>query len=142
MSLNLAELQQKVDRLLHNVTDQLKNHFELFYSPTPADINLEQYDQEGNLESLTVPNYTKMQKQSSPAGCIIIYSGIEIPQNWLLCDEQEVSINDYPVLFSIAKKGTEEIQPPFSSGADDQHFKLPNIQTGIDGTVYIIKAKP
>ncbi|WP_456390597.1 hypothetical protein [Hydrogenimonas sp.] len=63
MSINLAEIQQKQDRLLANIAEQNRKAYEIFYSPTPGDVSLPQYDELGNLTAVTIPNRAKIRQQ-------------------------------------------------------------------------------
>jgi hypothetical protein len=47
MALNLNELQQKIDRLLFNLEQMRQKAFRLFYSGTPENVEIQQYDENG-----------------------------------------------------------------------------------------------
>jgi len=63
MSINLAEIQQKVDRLLYNIAEQNRKAYQLFYDPNPQDVSLPQLDENGNLVTVSIPNIAKIKKQ-------------------------------------------------------------------------------
>jgi len=63
MSINLAEIQQKVDRLLYNIAEQNRRAYQMFYDPTPQDVELPQLDENGNLITVTIPNRAKIKQQ-------------------------------------------------------------------------------
>ena len=63
MSINLAEIQQKVDRLLYNIAEQNRKAYQLFYDPNPQDVSLPQLDENGNLITVSIPNRAKIKKQ-------------------------------------------------------------------------------
>lgn len=60
MSINLAEIQQKVDRLLYNIAEQNRKAYQLFYDPNPQDVSLPQLDENGNLVTVSIPNRAKI----------------------------------------------------------------------------------
>ena len=57
---NLAELQQKVDRLLFNMSEQNRRAYSVFYDPNPQDVELPQLDENGNLTTVKIPNRAKV----------------------------------------------------------------------------------
>ncbi len=61
--INLAELQQKVDRLLFNMAEQNRRAYQLFYDPNPQDVELPQLDENGNLITVKIPNRALIKKQ-------------------------------------------------------------------------------
>jgi hypothetical protein len=61
--INLAELQQKVDRLLFNMAEQNRRAYSLFFDPTPREIELPQLDENGNLVTVKIPNRALIKKQ-------------------------------------------------------------------------------
>jgi len=63
MGINLAEIQQKVDRLLYNIAEQNRRAYQMFYDPTPQDVELPQLDENGNLITVTIPNRAKIKQQ-------------------------------------------------------------------------------
>lgn len=63
MGINLAEIQQKQDRLLANIAEQNRKAYKMFYSPTPANVTLPQYDENGNLLNVTIPNRARIKEQ-------------------------------------------------------------------------------
>ena len=63
MGINLAEIQQKIDRLLSNIAEQNRRAYELFYDPNPQDVELPQFDENGNLTTVRIPNRAKLKKQ-------------------------------------------------------------------------------
>ena len=63
MTFNFAELQQKVDRLLHNIAEQNRRAYQLFYDPTPQDVELPQLDENGSLITVKIPNRAKIKAE-------------------------------------------------------------------------------
>jgi len=63
MGLNLAEIQQKLDRLIQNMSEQNRRAYQIFYDPTPQDVELPQLDENGNLVNVTIPNRALIKKQ-------------------------------------------------------------------------------
>ncbi len=63
MGLNLAEIQQKLDRLIQNMSEQNRRAYQIFYDPTPQDVTLPQLDENGNLVNVTIPNRAKIKAQ-------------------------------------------------------------------------------
>ena len=60
MGLNLAEIQQKLDRLIQNMSEQNRRAYQIFYDPTPQDVELPQLDENDNLVNVTIPNRAKI----------------------------------------------------------------------------------
>jgi len=60
MGLNLAEIQQKLDRLIQNIAEQNRRTYQIFYDPNPQDVTLPQLDENGNLVNVTIPNRAKI----------------------------------------------------------------------------------
>jgi len=60
MGLNLAEIQQKLDRLIQNMSEQNRRAYQIFYDPNPQDVTLPQLDENGNLVNVTIPNRAKI----------------------------------------------------------------------------------
>lgn len=139
--MNLAELQQKVDRLLFNVTRQLAAHYDLFYSVKELDISIDQYDETGAVVPYTIPNYQKMQGLTNPLGVVRLYSGATIPAGWLPLEGQELEKAEYPELYELAKKGGLEAASPFAESPTITRFKLPALTPPMPGTVYMMKVK-
>lgn len=63
MGLNLAEIQQKLDRLIQNMSEQNRRAYQIFYDPNPQDVTLPQLDENGNLVNVTIPNRAKIKQQ-------------------------------------------------------------------------------
>ena len=63
MGLNLAEIQQKLDRLIQNMSEQNRRAYQIFYDPNPQDVTLPQLDENGNLVNVTIPNRAKIKAQ-------------------------------------------------------------------------------
>jgi len=59
MSFNFAELQQKANRVIHN-SDEFVRKWVEFISAPAGNINLEYYDQNGNLRTVSFPNRNKL----------------------------------------------------------------------------------
>jgi hypothetical protein len=60
MGINLAEIQQKVDRLLYNIAEQNRRAYSLFFDPNPQEVELPQLDENGNLITVKIPNRAKV----------------------------------------------------------------------------------
>jgi microcystin-dependent protein len=69
----------------------------------------------------------------SPVGCVIAYTGVTDPSNWLICDGRAVNRISYKNLFST-------IDTKFGSGDNSTTFNIPNYKgaflrgTGTDPT--------
>ena len=63
MGLNLAEIQQKLDRLIQNMSEQNRRAYQIFYDPTPQDVELPQLDENGNLITVRIPNRAKIKAE-------------------------------------------------------------------------------
>ena len=63
MTFNFSELQQKIDRLLYNIAEQNRRAYQLFYDPTPRDVELPQLDENGNLTTIRIPNRAKIKAE-------------------------------------------------------------------------------
>ncbi len=63
MGLNLAEIQQKLDRLIQNMSEQNRRAYQIFYDPNPQDVTLPRLDENGNLVNVTIPNRAKIKAQ-------------------------------------------------------------------------------
>jgi len=59
MALNLAELQQKADRVIHNADEFVRKWIEFISAPA-GNVTLEYYDQNGNLQTVSFPNRNKL----------------------------------------------------------------------------------
>lgn len=62
MALNLNELQQKLDRLIYNLEQMQQKAWKLFYSPTPENVEIKQYDESGVLRTYNIPNRARFQE--------------------------------------------------------------------------------
>lgn len=62
MALNLNELQQKLDRLIYNLEQMRQKAWKLFYSPTPENVEIKQYDESGVLRTYNIPNRARFQE--------------------------------------------------------------------------------
>lgn len=93
-----------------------------------------------NIEVRPFPDlWNEAQAQSSslvPVGGIVRYAGKTIPDNYLKCNGQTVITTDYVNLYSILNNITvnEETEIP-------KTFTIPNISTGNEETIYIIRSK-
>jgi len=59
MSFNLAELQQKVDRVIHNADEFIRKWIEFISAPA-GDVSIEYYDKNGQLRTNTFANRNKL----------------------------------------------------------------------------------
>lgn len=64
MSINLAEVNQKVMRLITNMSEQNKKFYDMFYNPEPLDVQLPQINEEGELVTVTIPNMSKIMQEN------------------------------------------------------------------------------
>lgn len=62
MALNLNELQQKLDNLIYNLEQMRQRAWKLFYSPTPENVEIKQYDESGILRTYNIPNRARFQE--------------------------------------------------------------------------------
>ena len=69
--------------------------------------------------------------QQATVGTICPWSYSLIPQGWLLCDGQEVSLAEYPALFRF-------LNP--HENADAATFHVPAMPSPFQGVFYIIRA--
>lgn len=71
-----------------------------------------------------------------PIGGIVIYAGKDIPNNYLKCNGQTINTMDFINLYSILNgiDVDEETELP-------ETFDIPNLSTGNENTIYIIRAK-
>jgi len=83
MGLNLAEIQQKLDRLIQNMSEQNRRAYQIFYDPNPQDVELPQLDENGNLITVTIPNRAKIKAEVDNfiAGARREYCGIRLTPN-------------------------------------------------------------
>ena len=56
---------------------------------------------------------------TAPVGSIMLWGGIDIPQNWLLCDGEKYKVEDYPELYAV-------IGDTYGSGPTG-FFNIPNL---------------
>lgn len=56
---------------------------------------------------------------TAPVGSIMLWGGIDIPQNWLLCDGEKYKVEDYPELYAV-------IGDTYGSGPTG-FFKIPDL---------------
>lgn len=62
MSATVSDTEQVallMSQILTNYTQMMVNFFDMFYNPEPMDLTLEMYDDEGNINTYTVPNRAK-----------------------------------------------------------------------------------
>ena len=59
MAINFTEVQQKLDRVLNNAGEIVRNLWKLHFDPTPQDITTSVYDEFGNLQTVSIPNVAK-----------------------------------------------------------------------------------
>lgn len=83
--------------------------------------------------------WNESQAQSSslvPIGGIVLYAGKTIHENYLQCNGQVVTATDYINLYSVLNNITvnEATEIP-------ETFTIPNLSTGNEETIYIIRAK-
>ena len=74
---------------------------------------------------------------SLPVGTIISYSGSDLPENWLLCNGQEISRSDYSNLFNV-------IGTIYGEGNGSTTFNIPDLTgrtaIGVNG-IYKLASK-
>lgn len=71
----------------------------------------------------------------TPIGGIILTATVEIPEYYLECNGDTVSVADYTSLYESI---TSDLPDPEEY---PETFTLPNLSTGVSGTKYIIRAK-
>jgi hypothetical protein len=59
MGTDLAKLQVDMQKVVHNAQEKELKSFDMFYSPTAKDIELESYDENGVLKTYKIPNLSK-----------------------------------------------------------------------------------
>lgn len=83
--------------------------------------------------------WNEAQTQSSrliPIGGIVLYASKSIPENYLQCNGQTVTTNNYINLYSVLKNITVDGETEIP-----ETFNIPNLTTGNEETLYIIRAK-
>ncbi len=58
--MNFPEVEQKVNRLVHNISEQNRSYYDVFLNQTPKTVSLEHYDDDGVLKDVTIPNVAKV----------------------------------------------------------------------------------
>lgn len=80
MPLNMEQIQQQLDVLLHDHSEQNRLYYEVFYDPEPRDVEMEIYV-DGVLTTVTIPNRAKLtrwyQSMHVPARNSILYGRID-----------------------------------------------------------------
>ena len=56
---NFSQIMTLLTQLSTNYTNIFTDYYNVFYNPEPMDITLQFYDQDGNLEEITIPNRAK-----------------------------------------------------------------------------------
>ena len=74
------ETLQKITELLTNTEIQITNFFNIFFNPTPMDVTLTQYDDNGVLQTYTIPNRAKDREiavvgNGKPEGVVVAPQG-------------------------------------------------------------------
>lgn len=87
MALNLNELQQKLVRLIYNLEQMRQKAWKLFYSPTPENVEIKQYDEWGFVnivligEDTLTSNIYIINKQVTINGGSIVTSKYTVEDN-------------------------------------------------------------
>jgi len=58
--LDLANLEQKINTLTTNLNEFLNKLYQLYYSSTPQDVEIEKLNDDGSTDTYTIPNYAKI----------------------------------------------------------------------------------
>ncbi|MCP3922628.1 MAG: hypothetical protein GY714_08595 [Desulfobacterales bacterium] len=58
--MNFPEVEQKVNRLVHNISEQNRSYYDVFLNQTPKTVGLKHYDEDGVLKDVTIPNIAKV----------------------------------------------------------------------------------
>jgi len=148
MGVNLAEVQQKIDRLLYNIAEQNRHAYSIFYDPNPQDVELPQLDENGNLTTVKIPNRAKIKAEVDNfiAGARKEFSSANICPNPELVDSNG---DGYPdgIAFANTKVVDKSVITPKSDGTADEQiaYKLvayaltgdenANVSTGNLGTI-------
>ena len=134
MGLNLAEIQQKLDRLIQNIAEQNRRAYQIFYDPNPQDVTLPQLDENGNLVNVTIPNRAKILADFTAwrEGARIEFSSANICPNPELVD----SNNDgYPdgIAFANTYVADKAIITPKVDGTTDEQIAYKLIAFALTG---------
>ena len=88
-----------------------------------------------NIEIRQFPDlWNEAQASSSalvPVGGIVLYAGVNIPNNYLECNGQTVNTSEYDSLYEALN----------TTGNKKDTFTIPNLSTGNEKTKYIMRAK-
>lgn len=88
-----------------------------------------------NIEIRQFPDlWNEAQASSSalvPVGGIVLYAGVNIPNNYLECNGQTVNTSEYNNLYEVLNTTENKIDT----------FTIPNLSTGNEKTKYIMRAK-
>jgi hypothetical protein len=57
---SISELQQKLDRLVHNITERDRILNDMYFNTKSMDVAFQKYNEAGELETVTMPNVAKM----------------------------------------------------------------------------------
>ncbi len=60
MSLNMEQVQQQLDMLLHNHSEMNRLFYDIFFSTDAQDVEVQVYDEDGTLITITIPNRASM----------------------------------------------------------------------------------
>jgi hypothetical protein len=71
MGFNIAETQQKLDRLVHNITERDRVLNDMYFNTDPKDVAFEKYNEAGKLKTVTMPNFAKIKKDINALKTII-----------------------------------------------------------------------
>lgn len=63
----------------------------------------------------------EMMNNLTPIGCVQMYTSLNIPEGWMLCDGRELSQTEYPELYNI-------LQANFGTSTTSGYFKLPDLR--------------
>lgn len=66
LSLNVATFNVNQNILFFNLMQLNQVRYDLFYNPTPMNIELQQYDDQGNLNTLEIPNIAMLYQNLNP----------------------------------------------------------------------------
>ena len=109
MSLNMEQIQQQIDMLLHDHSEQNRLFYEVFYDPEPQDVEMQIYV-DSVLTTVTIPNRAKLtqwyQSMHVPPRNSIIYGKIDgegLPAHLILnAGAAEIDASPTMLLLTIA----------------------------------------
>jgi len=127
MGLNLAEIQQKLDRLIQNISEQNRRAYQIFYDPNPQDVTLPQLDKNGNLVNVTIPNRAKILADFTAwrEGAREEFGTVNLLKNTQFLDSNDDNFPDgYYTYYSSSATKTYTLITPDKNAADGTDEKI------------------